>query len=650
VIARRATAVGVAFVALLAAAPTAPAKTKLTPRAFGSCAALVGYAQQHFDQTKGVTSVPVQPISSPAMPTQVSQNPAPATSGPIAPTAAPAPAATSGKADSALTPDYSTTNTQEEGVDEPDIVKTDGKTIFSIRGNTLFAVAVAKGVPALAGSLTLPDGSATGLLLRGSRLIVISATGNGGPIAVDRIAPVPQRFFSATTITEVNVSDPAAMKVARTMTIDGNFVDARQNGATARLVIASQPRAVINTTDDPDSVTDWVPMRRFRSHLTTRHYVRPVSKCQTIRHPYQFSGLGMLTILTIDLDHGLYAADSDALMADAQVVYGSTGSLYVATQRWINPNQSVDDVPSGVTTVIERFDVSDPDRTTLVSSGQVPGFLLNQFSLSEYAGYLRVATTTQPTFWNGQQSGEPSQSHVTVLDERGDKLVPVGKVSGLGTNQRLYSVRFVGDTGYVVTFRQIDPLYVIDLSEPTAPKVAGQLELEGYSSYLQPVGKGLLLGIGTAVANNRTNGVQIELFNVSDPTAPKLLQQVALGFGSTAAQYDAHALLFWPATKLAVLPVQTYTAPVFVGAIGYRLDASGIAEVGRIVHDPVSGWLPAVQRALVIGNRVFTLSNTGVMASSLDGLAPQAFAAFPYTPPVLPVPGKPLPSPPVILN
>ena len=442
------------------------------------------------------------------------------------------------------------------------------------------------------------------------------------------------------------------MKVSRTMTIDGHFVDARQNGATARLVIASQPRAVVNTTDDPDSVTDWVPMRRFRSHLTTRHYVRPVSKCQTIRHPRQFSGLGMLTILTIDLDHGLYAADSDALMADAQVVYGSTGSLYVATQRWINPNQPVDDLPQGATTVIERFDVSDPDRTTLVSSGQVPGFLLNQFSLSEYAGYLRVATTTQPTFWNGASSGEPSQSHVTVLDERGDKLVPVGKVSGLGTNQKLYSVRFVGDTAYVVTFRQIDPLYVVDLSEPTAPKVAGQLELEGFSSYLQPVGKGLLLGIGTAVGNGRPNGVQIELFNVSDPTAPKLLQQVALGFGSSAAQYDAHALLFWPATKLAVLPVQTYGSPVFVGAIGYRLDASGIAEVGRIVHDPVSGWLPAVQRSLVIGDRVFTLSRSGVMASSLDALAPQAFAAFPYTPAPVVISPKPLPSPPgpVIVN
>ena len=156
-----------AVVALLVAAPTAPANTKLTPRAFPSCAALVGYAQQHFDQTKGVTSVPVQPISSPAMPTQVSQAPTPTVTAPSTP--APPTAAANGKADSALTPDYSTTNTQEEGVDEPDIVKTDGKTIFAIQDNTLYAVAVAKGVPTLAGSLKLPDGSATGLLLRGSR-------------------------------------------------------------------------------------------------------------------------------------------------------------------------------------------------------------------------------------------------------------------------------------------------------------------------------------------------------------------------------------------------------------------------------------------------------------------------------------------------
>ena len=154
----------------------------------------------------------------------------------------------------------------------------------------------------------------------------------------------------------------------------------------------------------------------------------------------------------------------------------------------------------------------------------------------------------------------PSQSYVTVLGTVGNQLVPVGQLSGLGSGQKIYSVRFVGDIGYIVTFRQVDPLYTIDLSDPTAPKVAGQLELEGYSSYLHPLGNGLLLGVGQDVgANNEPSGAMLELFDVSDPAAPKLVQKTSLGQGSSSqVQYDHHAFLFWPATNLAVLPVQIY--------------------------------------------------------------------------------------------
>jgi Beta propeller domain len=384
-------------------------------------------------------------------------------------------------------------------------------------------------------------------------------------------------------------------------------------------------------------------MRRFRSSLTSHHYVRQVAGCATIAHPRQFSGLGMLTILTINLDHGLYTADTDALMADAQVVYGSTGSLYVATQKWVKPSLSVTDIPPDASTVIQRFDVSDPDKTTLVATGEVPGYLLNQFSLSEDGGYLRAATTSRPTWWNGQQVATPSQSYVTVLDEHGGGLTEVGRLSGLGTGQQIFSVRFIGATAYVVTFRKIDPLYVIDVSDPTKPKVAGQLELDGFSSYLQLVGDGLLLGIGTGGGGDVALGTQLELFNVADASAPKLVSKVALGAAGSPAQYDHHGFLFWAPAKLAVLGVYSYGSPIFFGAIGFHIDSSGITEVGRIVHDPVGSLLPAVQRSLVIGNRLFTLSSAGIMASSLDTLTRQSFAAFPQ-PVTTPVPpGVPVP-------
>ena len=606
-----------------------PRLAQVRPRAFASCADLVGYAGRHFAVTHGIPARGVAPLVQPT-PMPFPAEGAPQGSAPAAPVAAEPTAGTT----------FSTTNNQEEGVDEPDIVKTDGTTIFAVAQGKLFAVDAGGPEPRLVGSLDLgPTGWGAQLLLRGSRLIVISGggpvpvaigapTGPGPqPAAAAAIAPYP--IAAKTVVTEVDVHDPAAMKVARTMTIDGTYVDARQNGSTARVVISSTPRAVgeAATRGEPKG---WVPARRFRSSITGRHYVRAVAACRTVRRPVHFSGLGMLTILTIDLDRGLWAADSDALMADAQVVYGSPAGLYVATQKWIDPATPADQVPSEPSTVIHRFDVSDPDRTTFASSGEVRGYLLNQFSLSEYRGHLRVATTSRPAWWPGAEP-EPGESLVTVLDERGPLLVPVGQVAGLGKGQQIYSVRFLGDTGYVVTFRRIDPLYTIDLSTPTAPRVAGQLELEGYSAYLHPAGPGLLLGIGRNVSANEPSGVQVELFDVSDASAPKLLQRATLGAGSSSeVDYDHHAFLFWPRTRLAVLPVQVYDRDQpFAGAIGYRVDRSGIAEAGRLAHDAVDGYLQPIRRSIVIGDRLFTVSDAGAMASDLTTLARQAYVAFP---------------------
>jgi hypothetical protein len=610
-----AVAAAVAPTTAYARASRHPAAAHVRPKAFASCASLVGYARRHLAVTRGVADPPLQATGGPT--------PAPQAQGQaetVSPTAAPG---------------FSTTNNQEEGVDEPDIVKTDGSTIFTVSGSTLHAVTAGGDAPKLAGSLALGSTGYGGrLLLRGSRLIVISS---GGPImALAQASSAAGR----TVVTEVDVHDPAAMKVTRTMTIDGAFVDARQNGATARVVISSAPRAVALSSARARP-SGWVPARRFHSALTGRRYTRPVASCDAVRRPAQFSGLGMLTILTIDLDRGLWAADSDALMADAQVVYGSKASLYVATQKWISPATPVDSLPGGTTTVIDRFDVSDPGRTTLTSSGEVPGYLLNQFSLSEDAGVLRVASTSRPIWW-GDQPQAQSESFVTVLREDAGRLVRVGGLSGLGRGQQIYSVRFLGDRGYVVTFRRVDPLYTLDLATPAEPKIAGQLELEGYSAYLHPLGDGMLLGIGRAVAvsGNEPSGTQLELFDVSDAAAPRLLARTTLGGGSSSqVEYDHHAFLFWAPAKLAVLPIQTYdvapgpagttSSQGFTGAIGYRIDASGIAEVGRITHDAANGTVAPIDRSLVVGDRLFTISDAGVMASSLDTLSPQAFVAFP---------------------
>jgi Beta propeller domain len=654
------------------------------PRAFASCARLVGYERTHFAVTHGVPETSPRPLSEPSI----------AAPHGVSPQTAVAPAENAGTTVGGTS--FSTTNNQEPGIEEPDIVKTDGSTLFAVEQGTLYAVVAGGPAPHLAGSLPLGStGYGAQLLLRGSRLLVISgsqalpigvglgvavpalpatlgrqpsalsgvvpaarAPSSASPAAsVRSIAPSPYYYAATTTITEVDVRDPAAMTVARTLSVEGTFVDARQNGATARLVISSAPRAIATPALRPRA-SGWVPAQRFHSFITGHRYTRLVAACSAVRRPAQFSGSGMLSILTINLDRGLYATDSTALMADAQVVYGSSSSLYVATQRWINPLTPATKVPSSPETVIDQFDATNPEHTTLTASGEVPGYLLNQFSLSEYHGYLRVASTSRPIWWNATQA-PPSQSYVTVLADQGGVLTAVGQVSGLGAGQQIYSVRFIGDAGYVVTFRRVDPLYTIDLSSPTSPRVAGQLELEGYSAYLHPVAEGLLLGIGQEVGpENEPSGAQLELFDVSNLAAPRLQARASLGSGSSSqVQYDHHAFLFWPPTALAVLPVSIYpTTPVsvpptpqplpavgsrggpsltgettggFVGAIGLRVDRSGITEVGRIAHDPVNGASPQIDRSLVIGPQLFTVSSEGVMASSLATLARQAFVMFP---------------------
>jgi uncharacterized secreted protein with C-terminal beta-propeller domain len=224
-----------------------------------------------------------------------------------------------------------------------------------------------------------------------------------------------------------------------------------------------------------------------------------------------------------------------------------------------------------------------------------------------------------------------------VLQARDGVLAPVGQVSGLGQGEQIYSVRFVDDTGYVVTFRQVDPLYTIDLSTPTSPKVVGKLELEGYSAYLHPLGDGLLLGVGVDVSSdtNEPSGAQVELFDVSDAASPKLLGKTSLGAGSsTQATYDHHAFLYWAPAGLAVLPMQgafsTTSPQSFNGAVAFHLSrAGGIGALTPIAQDPVTGAAPSIERAIVIGQTLYTLSDSGIMASSLSSLARQAFLAFP---------------------
>jgi uncharacterized secreted protein with C-terminal beta-propeller domain len=512
--------------------------------------------------------------------------------------------------------------------------------------------------PKLVGSLKL-SGYGAQLLLRGHRLVAIAQTGgfvyggpaiDGGPVAA--FAPIPPYGGNPQTeLTEIDVTDPSAMKVSRKLTFDGSYAAARQNGGTVRVVLNSVPRAYTDA-GSADATKGWLPRSRFVSNVTGRKRTRSYLRCRAVSRPRVFSGLGMLSIVTMDLDKGLWQADADGVMTDAQTVYGSTKHLYVATQRWIDPQTPAADLPDGASTLISRFDVTDPDDTLYEGSGSVPGYLLNQYSMSEQAGDLRVASTTEPVWWEGAQQ-QPSRSMVTVLRRDGGVLAKIGQVDGLGHGERIYSVRFVGDVGYVVTFRQVDPLYVVDLSDPRSPRVRGELKLLGYSAYLHPVGPGRLLGVGRdATPEGRLKGTQVTLFDVSKPESPSILAQRDLGGQSSSdVEYDPHAFLFWKPRSLAMLPLQVYgrDGTTFAGAIGVRVADRGLSEAGRVSHDAIDGYIPAIRRELVAGNRLFTISDAGVMGSDIATFGRLSFVAFPQQPTggtVEPRPSSPPPAAP----
>ena len=505
---------------------------------------------------------------------------------------------------------FSGSNVQVAGVDEPDIVKTDGSRIVTIVNGRLSITDAEAG--RLLGTYFLGDGWNHRFFLSGDRVVVLS-NGGGGVFPVEPVADaaasiMPPYQGDNVVISEIDISDPLAIDVVRTLRVEGRLLSARSIDGTARVVISSYPsqlpfvypsnQAAENFAEQANrqiiaesTLATWLPDYMLTDGDGAVLQQGLAVPCDRIHRPADFAGFDTLSVLTLDLDGGLDPGDGTAVIAQGETVYASTENLYVATNVWV-PQDWVGtrdaEFEQNYETAIHKFSIAADSAAEYQASGSVTGHMLNQFSLDEFDGDLRIAVTEGPP-WSFDDKAE---SFVKVLRQDGDELVEIGSVGDMGRGERIFSVRFVGDTAYVVTFRQTDPFYVVDLSNPAAPSVAGELKIAGYSAYLHPLGDGKVLGVGQdANEDGRVLGTKVTLFDVSDPANPVEVDTWTLGSGNSEAEWDHLAFLWWPPEGMAVLPVTDWSTN-FYGAVVLGVDGA-LAERGRISHDNASVTVPS---------------------------------------------------------
>ncbi|WP_109471597.1 beta-propeller domain-containing protein [Ornithinimicrobium cavernae] len=554
--------------------------------------------------------------------------------------------ASAGAESDGAAPEHSSTNVQEEGVDEADLVKTDGRIIVTTVSGRVQIVDVAS--ETVISTVPLPGRrdqvQAGELLLHGSTLVVLSHEWAGwSPVDSDHHTAYPS---PRTVVTTVDLSDPAEPRTVGSVRIEGSYTSARMIGDTVRMVMVSQPPSVEQTSPRDGrlsseeeaeeanrrliretTIDDWVPHVQELGADGEPVSTERLLDCDEISRPRDPAGLSTMTVLSFDIGSGTPQPTSGAgLVAAGSTVYASTDRLIVATNRW-DPwrwsDTGTEPWGDGSTarTDLHSFDISDPEGTTYQASGTVDGFLLSQWALDEQDGVLRVATTTDP-----RAASQESQSALIMMREDGDTLVETGRVDGLGVTEQIRAVRYLGpDLAAVVTFRQTDPLYLIDTTDPTAPTVTGELKIPGYSAYLHPIGDDTLLGIGQDAdpENGATEGLQVSLFDISDLSAPVQTDVLTWKNTYSPVEWDHRALTWWPATGQAFLPATTWSEsadkPPFAGVIALGADESTLREDARVSTTPgKDSWGEGPQRTIVIGDDLWTLDHQGLARFDLE--------------------------------
>ncbi|MGI6677519.1 MAG: beta-propeller domain-containing protein [Dehalobacterium sp.] len=555
---------------------------------------------------------------------------------------------------SGKTVDFSTTNLQIEGVDEGDLIKTDGSYIYQVNNNR---VVIVRAFPAEKMAVTqiikfnLGEFSPRELYVDDKHLVVIGSSYDNHtmnrPLIAEDINIYPPVLQSQTVkVLIYDISNKSNIKKIREVELEGSYISSRKVGSLVYL-----------TTN---KYIDYYRIMKGEEEAALPFYRDSIMKDPKIEIPYKdicyFPGRlqpNYLIAAGLDLDQPDKEMKVSAYLGAGENIYATAHSLYAALTGY----QTGENVVSELNTLVYKFTL-DQGEVKYDALGEVPGTILNQFSMDEHQGFFRIATTSGTTW----RSGATSKNNIYIFDK---EMKITGKIEDIAPGERIYSVRFMGNRGYMVTFKNVDPLFVIDLKNPHEPKILGALKIPGYSDYLHPYDENHLIGFGkdTVELSQKDEmgkevgtmafyqGMKIALFDVSDVTRPVQKFQEIIGDRGTDSELlrNHKALLFSREKNLMAFPVTVmeiknkhqiqsqnnfpdYGEFTFQGAYVYQLDlAKGFLLKGTITHldqeDHLKAglyWYPNaknIERIIYIGETLYTISPEMIKAHDLNNLA-----------------------------
>ncbi|WNS73533.1 beta-propeller domain-containing protein [Bacillus sp. DTU_2020_1000418_1_SI_GHA_SEK_038] len=533
---------------------------------------------------------------------------------------------------------YSETNVQVQGIDEADMVKTDGSHIYQVvDGKVQIIKAAPANTMSLESVITFDHSfSPYQVFIYKDQLIIIGhsygkmAQPSQKEMTEIGIAPIHE----TTKAIIYNINNKQTPKKIREFEMEGSMLSSRLMNGKVYLVANKYPQLWI-LKDNPE-----IDIRPKYSDSLEKSGMKPVDY-DHIQYFPDSNESNFTNIAVIDLDKPSEKISVSTYLGSGNNLYMSKNNLYLAVSNyyWFPMNADKSQQPD---TTVYKFSIEDM-KVEFHSSSEVPGTVLNQFSMDEYKGYFRIATTIGQAWDNNR----PSSNNLYILDEN---LKQVGELEDLARGERIYSARFMNDRIYIVTFRETDPLFVIDGKDPNNPKVLGELKIPGFSNYLHPFDENHLIGFGydTKVQSGKgsgnqpiilTDGVKISLFDVSDMSNPKVKFTEIIGGRGTYSplNHDHKALLFHKKKNIFAFPITVYqnkqnsayeSTFEFQGAFVYNIDLkTGFHLQTKLTHQdpqaPYEEWENQINRIIYIGNSLYALSSTKISSYDLNSYKQQ---------------------------